>query len=286
MSNLQTRNLTKTFNDVKAIDNITLEIQENKIYGLLGRNGAGKTTLLNLITSRLMADSGDITLDNQRIFENQDFLSSIFYMSEGNLYPETLKLKDIIKWTARFYPHFDIDYAKTLAKEYSLDLNKKFKKLSTGYQSIFKAILALSSNARIMLFDEPVLGLDATHRDMLYGHILKSYTDDPKTIIISTHLIEEIHELLEEIVIIKSGELIYNGSSEDLMDSYTVVAGEDIKVDEYIRDKELVEASNAGKYKTAVIKLENTSLNTEKSRYKELDFSRPQLQKLFISLTR
>lgn len=286
MSKIQAKDLTKTFKDVKAIDNISFDLQENKIYGLLGRNGAGKTTLLNLITARLMADSGDIMLENQTIFENQNLLTKIFYMNEGNLYPESLKLKDIIKWTARFYPDFDIEYAKGLSKDFNLDLNKKFKKLSTGYQSIFKAILALSSNAEIMLFDEPVLGLDATHRDMLYGHILQSYTENPKTIIISTHLIEEIHDLLEEIIIIKSGELIYNGPSENLMDSYIVVAGEDIKVDEYIKDKQLIESSSAGRFKTAVIRLKNENVENEKNQYKELDFSRPQLQKLFISLTR
>jgi len=114
-----------------------------------------------------------------------------------------MKVKDGIKWTKEFYPSFNVIYANKLANDFKLNVDKKIKDLSTGYNSIFKLILALASGANIILFDEPVLGLDANNREFFYKELIKSYIEQPKTIVISTHLIDEISDVLEEIVIIK-----------------------------------------------------------------------------------
>ncbi len=285
MKTIEIKGVSKYYRDIKALDNVSITIERNKIYGLLGRNGAGKTTLLNLMTNRVFPTGGEIRIDGESVLENDRVLRNMFYMTEKNLYPESEKLKSIFKWTGQFYPMFDIEYARGLAEKFGLNINKKVKGLSTGYSSIFKAIIALASNADILLFDEPVLGLDANHRDMLYKELLESYNQSPKTIIISTHLIEEVAQVLEEVIIIREGKLIANQPVEDLLSCAYTVTGEASRVDRYIEGKKHTGSQVIGNIKSVTV-LESIQ-NKNKALAKELglDFSKAELQKLFISLT-
>ena len=189
---IEIKNISKSFGHTNALTNVSIHLAPERIYGLLGQNGAGKSTLLNLITNRIFADSGDIYVDGASNVENDRALSRIYMMSENTLYPEDMKLKDTFKWSAHFYPDFDMERALKLAEIFKLKLNKKVKSLSTGYTSIFKLIIALCVNTPYLLLDEPVLGLDANHRDIFYKYMLEKYIEHPCTIIISTHLIEEV----------------------------------------------------------------------------------------------
>lgn len=103
MSLIKISNLTKIYGKNKVLDNVSLTIEENKIYGLLGRNGAGKTTLLNLITNRIFPTEGEITIDNEDLIENDKVNDKIYFMTEQDLYPPSLKIKDLFKWTKEFY---------------------------------------------------------------------------------------------------------------------------------------------------------------------------------------
>lgn len=285
MSVLEIKNITKEYGATKALENISLTIDENKIYGLLGRNGAGKTTLLNLMTGKVFPTAGEITLDGQSVYENDKALNRIFYMMEKNLYPEGERVKTMFKWTKLYYPEFDMNYALALAERFGLNINKKMKGLSTGYSSIFKVIVALASNAEILLLDEPVLGLDANHRSMLYKELIASYNERPKTIIISTHLIEEVEAVLEEVIIIKEGRLIEKKSVEKLLQEAYTVSGDAGKVDEFLKNKKSIQEESLGRYKAATV---FGSLGEEERTLAarlELELTGAELQKLFISLT-
>ncbi|NLK73188.1 MAG: ABC transporter ATP-binding protein [Clostridiales bacterium] len=285
MSKIKIKNLTKYYGKNLAIDDISLEITENKIYGLLGRNGAGKTTLLNLITNKLFPTNGEILIDSENIFENERVLSQIYYMSEKNLYPETMKVKEIIKWTKDFYPNFDLDYAYKLSDKFNLNLKSKFKALSTGYASIFKIILTLSSRAPILLFDEPILGLDANHRDMFYKELINYYSVTPTTVIISTHLIEEVSDIIEEVLIIKDGKLILSDTTENILFSGYTVSGKAEDVDAFNKDKKVIGEDNIGKFKSAYILGPIPSKEDPYLNASNLEISKLDLQKMFIQLT-
>lgn len=285
MSIINVMNITKDYGNTKALDDISFTLEPNKIYGLLGRNGAGKTTLLNLMTNKIFPTKGDITLDGDTVFENDKALNNIFYMMEKNLYPEYLKIKEIFKWTKEYYSLFDMEYANALAKKFELNLNKRVKSLSTGYTSIFKAIIALASNANILIFDEPVLGLDANHRSMFYKELIANYSEKPKTVIISTHLIEEVGSVLEEVIIIKNGKLIEKKTVEELLASAYTISGEASKVDEYLKNKKYIGEEILGKFKSVTV-MENIQHKDEAlAKELNLDIVKAELQKLFISLT-
>lgn len=280
MMQIQTQNLTKQFGTTTALDHVNVTFGDNKIYGLLGRNGAGKSTLLNIISNRIFTDEGQVTLGNMNAQENDQVQSQLYLMSEATYYPQQMKIKDALYWSSQFYPNFDMDYALKLSKMFGLDTKKAVKGLSTGYGSIMKIVIALSVNTPFVFFDEPVLGLDANHRELFYKVLLEKYSTNPFTVVISTHLIEEISSMIEHIVIIKEGKIIKDESAEKLLSEGYSISGGKAAVDAYIADKQVIGTDAIGGLKTAYI-LGNTPANIPAN----LEISRLDLQKLFIQLT-
>lgn len=278
---IEIKNVSKSFGNTQALDKVSLTFGDNRIYGLLGRNGAGKTTLLNIITNRIFADTGEVLLDGIPTMENDKALQKIYMMGEKDYYPLTTKVKDIFYWTKNFYPDFDMEYARKLADTFELNINKNVKSLSTGYNSIFKVIIALSVNTPYVLYDEPVLGLDANHRDVFYRLLLEKYSESPSTIVISTHLIEEVSNVIEDVIIIKKGTIIKNESRENLLSQGYTVSGKAGTVDSFIINKNVIGIETIGGLKSAYI-LGSVSKETIPA---DLEVTRLDLQKLFVKLT-
>lgn len=281
MSTIVLKNVTKNFGNLKAVDDISATIEENKIYGLLGRNGAGKSTLLNLISNRLIPSFGEILVDGEKATDNDNAQSKIYCMSDRNLYPIGFKVIDIFKYTKLYYPSFNMDYALKLCNMYNLSTKKKLKALSTGFLSICKLITALSVNTPIVLFDEPVLGLDANNRDMFYRQLLNKYNENPSTYIISTHLIEEATDIVEKVLIIKDGKLIIDEDTQELVNKGFTITGPAAVIDEFCNGRNKIGEDIIGGLKSAYIlgKIAESEIpqNTE--------IAKLDLQKLFIELT-
>lgn len=281
MNRIDIQGVTKRFGDVTALDNVSLALEGDRIYGLLGRNGAGKTTLLNAITNRLFIDEGTITVNGLPAMENDAAQAQLYMMSERGNYPDAMRVEEVFRWTSEFYQGaFDMEYAKKLCDAFSLDPRKKVRQLSTGYGSIYKIIVALSLKVPFLLLDEPVLGLDANHRELLYRIILENYAETPRTIVISTHLIEEVSTLIEEVIIIKQGRIIRQATSEELLATGYTVSGPVAAVDAYIAGRELIGEDALGGLKTAYV-LGKPEADLPAS----LEVSKLDLQKLFIQLT-
>lgn len=207
------------------MSDVNLTFEEGKIYGLLGRNGAGKSTLLSIMTNRIFAGEGEVKIDSENVDDNDAKLGLMYLMSEVNLYADGWKLKQIIKDSESFYGSFNHELADRLITEFGLDINQKFGKLSTGYNSIFKLILALCLPVKFVLLDEPVLGLDANHRELFYSELIQSYSDNPRTFIISTHLIEEVANIISDVIVLDQGRVILNQPVEDVLAKTHSVVG-------------------------------------------------------------
>lgn len=281
MKSIEIHNISKSYGKVKALDQVSLKFEGNKIYGLLGRNGAGKSTLLNILTNRIFPDSGEVIINGESEYGDNTAQRNIYLMSEENYYPDVMRIRNVFRWSQEFYPNFDIDYANSLAEKFKLDVNKNVKGLSTGYRSIFKVIVALAANTPYTLFDEPILGLDANHRDLFYKLLIENYENNPRTIVISTHLIEEVANIIEDIIIIKEGRILKNESCQELLSSGYTISGKISVVDEYIADKNVIGEDILGGLKSAYIlgNIDQSSLP------KELEVTKLDLQKLFIQLT-
>lgn len=179
MSNsvIKADNIIKKYGRNYALVGVSVEIEKGRIYGLLGRNGAGKSTLMNIITNRVFATSGRCTLDGEDLLENDKALNRIYAMSESVTMPAGLTFKQAVNITADFYGGFDKDYAYSLAEKFKLDPKKRLSALSTGYLTVSKLILTLASGADFLFFDEPVLGLDANHRDLFYRLLVERFAE-------------------------------------------------------------------------------------------------------------
>lgn len=281
MNAIQIKNVTKRYGGVTALDNVSFSFSHGKIYGFLGRNGAGKSTLINLIANRIFADQGEILIDGLPARENMDVHEKIFCMSEMDLYDTSLKIRDHFKWINRFYDSFDLEKAFRIAEQFHLDTGKKFKALSKGYQSIFKLTVALALKVPYVIFDEPVLGLDANHRELFYDLLLSDYESGERTIIIATHLIEEVANLIEEVVLIDQGKVLLQESVDGLLEQGYCVSGLASEVDSYCQDKNVIGCDELGGLKLAYILGEKT-LPPQDSR---LQLTAMNLQKLFVKLT-
>jgi len=285
MSTIEIKNVSKVFGKTEALKNVTVTITDGKICGLLGRNGAGKTTLLNIITNRLFANQGEVLIDGEPALENDRAQAKIFYMTEKTLYPKEMIVRDVFRLTQGFYSEFDLNYANALADRFKLEIRKKIGSLSTGYLTIFKLILTLASNAQVTIFDEPVLGMDANHRDLFYRELVTHYNATPNTVILSTHLIEEAAGILEDVVIIKDGQILMSHPVEELLQLAYTVSGSQEKVDHYVAGKQVIRVETMGRFKAATIFQQRNTVDQNVLAQLELNLAPTHLQELFISLT-
>ncbi len=213
---IEIRNLTKRYGKSLALDNISLDFEMNKVYGLLGNNGAGKTSLINIITNRVFASEGTVLIDGLKAEENEQAQGKVFCVTAKAKFPRDMKIKDLFKWEKCFYQSFDIDYAHSLADKFDLDTKKKVSSLSTGYTTILKVVTALASNVEVMILDEPVLGIDSLYREVFYDALLEHQREHKNLMIIATHLIDEVERVLEDVVIISKGKIVKNSTVKDL----------------------------------------------------------------------
>lgn len=278
---IQIKNITKLYKNTIALNNVSLNFEFGKIYGLLGRNGAGKSTLINIIANRKFPNDGEVFIDNLKARENMQISDLLFCATTDDLYPKSHKVKNIFKWTNTFYDSFDLDKAFDLAKKFNLNINKSFTQLSKGYQTIMKLIIGLSLNLPYMIYDEPVLGLDANHRELFYSLLLKDFQENEKTIIIATHLIEEIANMIEEVIIIDDGKIILEKNSQQLSELGYSVSGLKEDVDKYCLNKKVLGFDEIGNLKIAYVMEPKTDIDPNLN----LTISKLNLQKLFVKLT-
>lgn len=271
--------ISKRYGKFLALDQVSIQFEREKIYGLLGRNGAGKTTMMNLIANCIFSDAGKILIDGDDIVTNPTNIGSIYMMTDKKLYPDPMRVGEVFSWTDAFYGGFDHEFAEVLCKRFELNKKSKIASLSTGYRSIFKIIVALCVKAQYILLDEPVLGLDAGHREKFYKSLLETYAETPRTFIISTHLIEEVASIIEDVVIIDQGKILRNCSVEELLQSGYNITGPIADVDAYCSIHETIGSDTIGGIKTAAIlgKAEDVPVG--------LTVSPLDLQKLFVRMT-
>jgi ABC-2 type transport system ATP-binding protein len=227
---VQTQELSMSYGSCKALNNFSLNLEPDKIYGLLGRNGAGKTTLLNILTGRIFQTSGAAYVCGERAYENIDILKKICYIEEKGFYDNAVRVAQVLELASGLYPHWDNDYACHLLELFELDKRKRYKQLSRGMESSLGLIVGLASRAPLTIFDEPSLGLDAVIRERFYDAVIEDYSDHPRTIIISTHLIDEVSRLFEDVIIIDGGRLLLQADGTELKERAYYISGKEAAV--------------------------------------------------------
>jgi ABC-2 type transport system ATP-binding protein len=245
--------LTRRYGSLAAVDDATFTLEANTIHGLLGRNGAGKTTLMQLLTGQEFASSGTIRVFGQSPVENASVLQHVSFIKESQRYPEDFRPKHVLRSAPWFFENWDADFADRLVDEFRLPLNTRIKKLSRGQLSAIGVIVGLASRAPLTFFDEPYLGLDAVARQTFYDRLLEDYAEHPRTVVLSTHLIDEVANLLEHVLVIDQGRIIIDEDADTLRGSATTVVGTRSAVDAFVEGREILHRDGLGGLATVTV---------------------------------
>lgn len=284
--NIKAINLELNYGRERVLHDMNFEINEPKIYGLLGRNGAGKTSLLSLMGSFREPTSGQILINGEIPFENARIMQDITFMYEKDFTGETDDPASAIKGISRYRPTFDLEYAMDLLKKFKLEGKRSLAKLSKGKQSAFNVVVGLASRSPITIFDEVYLGMDAPARDLFYKELLKDQQSYPRIIFLSTHLVSEMDYLFDEVIIIKDGKIRLKEPYEVLVSRGVTIMGGKQVVDGFVEGKEVLSEEQLGDTKS--VTFYGVLSEDEKVHAAELglNIGSVSLHDLFIQLTK
>ncbi len=282
---IEVKHLTKRYRDTVAADDVSFTIEKDTIYGLLGRNGAGKTTVMSILTAQNFATSGDVRVFGEHPYENAKVLRRMCFVRESQKYPDDAKPAHAFQMARLFFENWDQPLADRLISDFQLPMNKTIKKLSRGQLSAVGVIIGLASRAEITFFDEPYLGLDAVARQLFYDRLLEDYAAHPRTIILSSHLIDEVSNLLERVIVIDGGRIIMDEETDAVRGRAATIVGDAAAVDAFVAGREVIHRESLGRVASVTIIGELTGADHARLREEGLDVAPVSLQQLIVRTT-
>lgn len=285
MAFVEVNNLSLKYKKFEALKNISFNLDNGKIYGLLGRNGAGKTSLLSILSSFRKVSEGNIKILGEEPYENAEIMKNIAFHYEANYKEDTTKVKTMLKYVKMYRPNYDEKYAQHLVELFKLPLNKPVNKLSKGMQSALEVTMGLASRSPITIFDETYLGMDAPTRVKFYEELLRDQSNHPRIFILSTHLVSEMDYLFDEILMLHNGRLLLHEEYETLTSKGINITGQTAVIDSFIKGKKILNEQQLGNTKTVMLFEERTEAFDREAISKGIMVNPVSLQDLFIHMT-
>lgn len=215
--------LNKSYGKKHVVSDVNLSIHKGQIVGLVGPNGAGKTTCLQSLLG-LTDFQGDINvLGHHPRKDREKMLNDVAYISDVAILPKWLKVTQALSYMNDVHPNFDIEKARTFLAKTNIDMNDKVKALSKGMVTQLHLSLVLAIDAKVLVLDEPTLGLDILTRRQFYTHLLEDFYTEDKCILITTHQIEEIEHILTDVAFIQEGKIVIAESTENIRERFTLL---------------------------------------------------------------
>jgi ABC-2 type transport system ATP-binding protein len=279
------RDLTVRYGDTVAVDHLSLDLPAGKIYGLLGRNGSGKTSLLSVLASFRRASSGTITVGGADPFENADVMARTAFIRDTLDVVTQDRIAKVLDLAARLRRDWDADYATRLLEVFELNPRKRVSSLSRGQKSSLGVVLGLASRAPLTILDEVYLGMDAVARAGFYRELLADYLERPRTIILSTHLIEEVADLFERVIIIDRGRLVLHEEADELKGRGVTVTGAADAVAAFVAGRTVLGEQRLGGVRAATVYGRLEPADARRAEAAGLTLGPVGLQDLFVHLT-
>ncbi|MEM7430833.1 MAG: ABC transporter ATP-binding protein [Pseudomonadota bacterium] len=224
MSSLVTaQGMSKRYGDVRAVDNVSFEIEKGKIMGLIGPNGAGKTTLLKAVLGLTDCEGQLSVLGLDPFRQRKQLMQNICFIADVAVLPRWIRVHQLLDFVAQTHPNFSRERAEEQLSRTKIKPNAKVKELSKGMVTQLHLSIIMAIDARLLILDEPTLGLDIIFRKEFYSHLLNDYFDGERTILITTHQVEEIENLLTDIMFINDGRILLDSSMEDIPSQFVEV---------------------------------------------------------------
>src|SRR3989440_8138631 len=224
MACIEARGLRKAFGTNIAVDGLDLRIEEGRIVGLIGPNGAGKTTALNAILG-LTPYQGELYVLGRDPWTERDLLMrDVSFMADVAVLPRWIRVAQALDYVAGVHPRFDRAKAEGFLAKTTIGRARKIRELSKGMVTQLHLAIVMAIDARLLVLDEPTLGLDILYRKQFYDSLLGDYFDGSRTILVTTHEVEEIQHVLTDVVFLDRGRIVFNRSMEDIESRYREVA--------------------------------------------------------------
>lgn len=222
---VEVRELSRRFGDTLALDSLSLSAEAGFVYGLVGANGAGKTTLMKHLLGLLKAQQGTVEIFGcDPVRQPVEVLRRIGYLSEDRELPEWMRIDELLRYTRAYYPYWDDAYARELLATFGLDESKKVKSLSKGMRAQAGLIAAVAHRPELLLLDEPSTGLDAVVRKDILNAIIRMVADDGRTVLFSSHLLDEVEQMSDYVFMVNAGKLVLEGSVDDIKERHQCLA--------------------------------------------------------------
>jgi ABC-2 type transport system ATP-binding protein len=218
---IEIQHITRRFGEAPALDNLSLSVPRGVVFGLIGGNGAGKTTLIRHILGLLKAHTGSVRVfDLDPVSDPVRVLGRIGYLSEDRDLPNWMSVRELMRYTRAFYPSWDERYAEELRETFELDPKARIRGLSRGQRARAGLLVALAHRPELLVLDEPSSGLDPVVRRDILGAIIRTIAEEGRTVLFSSHLLDEVERVADQIAIIHRGKILLAGSMDDIKDTH------------------------------------------------------------------
>jgi ABC-2 type transport system ATP-binding protein len=215
------RRVTRRFGNKTALDEVSLTVPRGGVFGLIGGNGAGKTTLIKHLLGLLKAQSGTVLVFGLDPVQNPvGTLGRIGYLSEDRDLPNWMRVGELMRYTQAFFPNWDERYAEELREAFDLDAKAKVKELSRGQRARAGLLVALAHRPELLILDEPSSGLDPVVRRDILGAIIRTIADEGRTVLFSSHLLDEVERVADRVAIIHQGRIVLTAAMDEIKDTH------------------------------------------------------------------
>ena len=223
--------VTKRFGSFTAVDNVSFEVESGKILGLIGPNGAGKTTLLKALLGLTECEGQLSVMGLDPFRQRKELMQNICFIADVAVLPRWIRVTQLLDYVEAIHPNFSRKRAEELLQQTKIMSNSRVKELSKGMVTQLHLSIIMSIDAKLLVLDEPTLGLDILFRKEFYANLLNDYFDEERTILVTTHQVEEIENLLTDIMFINDGKIILDSTMDALADSYVELAASGAEAD-------------------------------------------------------
>lgn len=238
--------VSKRYGSTVALDRVSTTLNPGLVYGLFGRNGAGKTTLMSILDAQSFPTGGSVRVGGVNPAGSPRTLEQICFIRENQKYPDEATCPSVLRTASWFFPNWSKELSDQLMETFELPQKTTIKKLSRGQSSALAATVGLASRASITVFDEPYLGLDASARELFYKNLLAELEQSPRTILISSHLIDEIATIIDHVLLLERGQLVLDESTDSLLERAHTITGPTSIVEDFCQNLEVLKTESLG----------------------------------------
>lgn len=272
---IKVRNVTKKFDSFVALDNLSLNVEKGSIYGLVGPNGSGKTTIMKSIAGIYKVDSGEISIDGKKSFENVEVKNKTIYISDELFFFNNFTIKQMSNFYKRVYSNWDQERFNKLKEVFNIDISRNANRLSKGMKKQVAIWLAVSAKPEVLILDEPLDGLDPVMRRKVLNILMQDVADSELTVMISSHNLRELEDICDHVGIISNGKLVLQRKLDDMKSETHKVqlAFKDGIFPSEFEDKfNVLNKSQLGQVYSVILNGEKDKIEKEINKYKPLVF--------------